>query len=272
MRRVCHDFVTDHELCQRTSVSSSPRNASGSSIASSGGLTPAAESLPSAISSAARAAGSEVDFALPPRVTVVPTTRDPFAAQLHLVHGDRLRRLDVRLGQLAVLEREQLLEQPRSETQPETRVSQARKARRQRRELGVERVDPGRASDGLRELALRRARERLDLGQLAVGHDHRAHLELVAQRLHRVRRGERMTGRRRVARGRPDLHRDGLGAEPPRRLRSREGSSCRAPSPSRGSRSGLRRRTRRRARAGASSRERARRGRRSEHPQQARRA
>ena len=60
-------------------MSSKPRNASGSSIADSGAPTPGAASLPSAISIAARAAGSEVDFALPPRVTVVPTTREPFA-------------------------------------------------------------------------------------------------------------------------------------------------------------------------------------------------
>jgi hypothetical protein len=73
------------------------------------------------------------------------------------VDRDRLLGLLVGLRLLAFLQREQLLEQPRREAEPERRRVERREDAGQRAELGVERVDPFRAADRSRQLALRLA-------------------------------------------------------------------------------------------------------------------
>src|SRR5215218_3939959 len=78
VRRMFASWVAPRRYCHRTSVSSLARKSSGCVIADSGACTPGAERAPSASSNATRAAGSEVDRALPPRVTVIPTTLRPF--------------------------------------------------------------------------------------------------------------------------------------------------------------------------------------------------
>ena len=69
----------------------------------------------------------------------------------------------------------------------------------------MEREDPLRPPDRLREVPLRPSQEGLDLLQLAVFQDDRLQLQLVPKRLDRVRRGKRVSGGSRVARHRPDL-------------------------------------------------------------------
>ena len=86
----------------------------------------------------------------------------------------------------------------------------------------MERVDPLRAADRLRQVALGFARERLHLAHLAALDDDRPQVQLVQQRPHRVRRRERMLRRGGVARSRPDLQRPRLLPEPLRRRRRQQ--------------------------------------------------
>jgi 4-aminobutyrate aminotransferase/(S)-3-amino-2-methylpropionate transaminase len=82
------------------------------------------------------------------------------------------------------------------------------------------------AADRLREDALGLAGQRLRLAQLAARDDHRRQPQLVEQRLHRVRRGKRVPGRRRIPARGPDLQRDGQCVEP---LDGRAGEQVRLP-------------------------------------------
>ncbi len=194
----------------RTSVSSRARKASGSSIASSGARTPGAESRPSWSSSAARAAGSEVERALPPRVTVMPSTRPAVGRDVDDVNRHGLGRLRVRLGLLAGLEGEELVEEPGREAEPEARRREAteRHAAAWRSPSGWCRC-PWSRPTGSGNSRSASPGERLDRLHLAVDHDHRLHAELVEERPHRVGRGKGMVGRGRVAGRGPDLHRLG---------------------------------------------------------------
>ena len=153
---------------------------------------------------------------------VHPNDARSLALRLDQVHGNRRRGLLVGLGLFVFLQREQLLEQPRREAEPERRVLERRKRRRKRRELGVQRVDPGRAPHGLRKIPRRLARQRLHLDRPPVLDDDRRHAQLVEERPDRVRRGERMTLGRRIARHRPDLQRRRLLREPRHRCRGKQ--------------------------------------------------
>ena len=75
------------------------------------------------------------------RPYLAPAEGRPF--ETAFLRGRRVEEL------LALLEREQLLEQPRREAEPERRRVERREDARQRAELGVERVDPFRAADRL---------------------------------------------------------------------------------------------------------------------------
>ena len=228
----------------RTPASAPPWTAaretfSGSSIASSGGLTPGGERACPRRSRAQRAPPARRSSFR----TATPRDRRPdnsgsVRRQLDLVDGDRLLRLDVGLGQLAVLEREQLLEQARTGRHSRKLASRRlREAHQQRRELGVERVDAGRAGRPVtgtrappRPRAARPRSARRDARSPgAAGARHEGSAPSRARGT-----GD---GRGRVAGGRPDLHQDG---PPPSRWarRSPGGWFCREPSPGRRSRSG----------------------------------
>ena len=134
-------------LCHLTSVSScrgTPRVAT----ASSGGARPGPTGgLRQAPRRRARPAPRSTErFRLGSR----SFRRPPAASVSHLdqVHGDRFRRLDVRLRLVAVGERQELLCQPRSQAEPAC-LFERRIGGGKRRELGMKRVDPLRLADRL---------------------------------------------------------------------------------------------------------------------------
>ena len=163
---------------------------------------------PAASSAAARAAGSAVERALPPRVIAAAR----LAVRFDEVDGDRLGRLHVWLRPL-VAEREQLLDEPGGEAEAKARLAQRGERGGKRRQLGVERVDPVDLADH-GQLAPRLAGERFHLDELAFAQHYRAQLQLVQQGLRGVRDGQGMAGGRRVARGRPDLERGWCARKP----------------------------------------------------------
>ena len=248
-----------------TSVSSSPRNPSGSSIADSGGRTPGASSLPCRelergarrrLRRRLRASAARDRHALR-RVSPSPaiSTRCTATDSSDWVYG--------------------------SGSSPSSSASSfsSSPGERQSRKLASRRVgnahgQASRAPSG----ACRspspappargtRARASPDSGSTSVSSPSRTTIgrisQLVAQRLHRVRRRERMAGGGGIARRGPDLHRHGFLPQAPGG-RAREQvrlARRRAQAEDRRQPGGAE--LRRRARAAASSRGRARRGRRS---------